>query len=542
MMNDLSMDEELADLVEAQMEVVGIDNFEQDADVIREIISNEVTRYASTLERGTRIVQKIARSYRAKSSRIPLQEVITLYDSHGIPPEVVREVAAAEGAVVEIPDNFYSLIAQMHLEAQKESKEDDPLAPCRERAESLPPTRKLYYDLPNEIEFEAVVLDYFDGMAVLDQTLFYPEGGGQPSDTGTLVTPDNVVRVEEVTKVGEVILHRVRGGPLKRGERVKGLVDEERRFSLMRHHTATHVLLYAAKKVLGAHVHQAGAQKGSEVSRLDIQHYRHITPEELRKIEIEANRMVMSNLPVQISVEERTKAEQNYGFGLYQGGVPPGREIRIVRVGNDVQACAGTHVRSTGEIGLIRVMGVEHVQDGVERLVFSAGLAAVRAVQQMEELLRASADVLSVQPENLPSTAARFFSEWKEQRKEIERLRSRVVELERQNLEGETVDGVRVVVRRVDASQKELVALATSVADEGGVALIASVDGGARLVATSGTPAVNAADLVREVCGLLGGKGGGKPNLAQGAGPDASRLEEALEQGRKMIIKALHGK
>jgi alanyl-tRNA synthetase len=379
-------------------------------------------------------------------------------------------------------------------------------------------------------------------MAVLDQTLFYPEGGGQPSDTGTLVTPDNVVRVEEVTKVGEVILHRVRGGPLKRGERVKGLVDEERRFSLMRHHTATHVLLYAAKKVLGAHVHQAGAQKGSEVSRLDIQHYRHITPEELRKIEIEANRMVMSNLPVQISVEERTKAEQNYGFGLYQGGVPPGREIRIVRVGNDVQACAGTHVRSTGEIGLIRVMGVEHVQDGVERLVFSAGLAAVRAVQQMEELLRASADVLSVQPENLPSTAARFFSEWKEQRKEIERLRSRVVELERQNLEGETVDGVRVVVRRVDASQKELVALATSVADEGGVALIASVDGGARLVATSGTPAVNAADLVREVCGLLGGKGGGKPNLAQGAGPDASRLEEALEQGRKMIIKALHGK
>lgn len=542
MMNDLSIDEELADLVEAQMEVVGIDNFEQDADVIREIISNEVTRYASTLERGRRIVQKIARNYRATSSRVPLQEVITLYDSHGIPPEVVREVAAAEGAVVEIPDNFYSLIAQMHLEARKESKEDDPLAPCRERAESLPPTRKLYYDLPNEVEFEAVVLDYFDGMAVLDQTLFYPEGGGQPSDTGTLVTPDNVVRVEEVTKVGDVILHRVMGGPLKRGERVKGMVDEERRFSLMRHHTATHILLYAAKKVLGAHVHQAGAQKGSEVSRLDIQHYRHITPEELRKIEIEANRMVMADLPVSISVEERTKAERKYGFGLYQGGVPPGGEIRIVRVGNDVQACAGTHVRSTGEIGLIRVMGVEHIQDGVERLVFSAGLAAVRAVQRMEELIRASADVLSVQPENLPSTVARFFSEWKEQRKEIERLRSRVVELEKQNLEGEVVDGLRVVVRRVDAPQKELVALATSVADDGGVALIASVDGAARVVATSGTPAVNAADLVREVCGLLGGKGGGKPNLAQGAGPDASRLEEALEQGRKMIIKALHGK
>ena len=141
MMNDLSMDEELADLVEAQMEVVGIDNFEQDADVIREIISNEVARYASTLERGTRIVQKIAKSYRAKSSRIPLQEVITLYDSHGIPPEMVKEVAAAEGAVVEIPDNFYSLIAQMHSEAQKEASEDDHLAACRER-QRVCPTKK----------------------------------------------------------------------------------------------------------------------------------------------------------------------------------------------------------------------------------------------------------------------------------------------------------------------------------------------------------------------------------------------------------------
>ncbi|MCK9298296.1 MAG: alanine--tRNA ligase [Methanoculleus sp.] len=541
MMNDLSIDEDLADLIKAQMQIVGVENFEQDFNVVSEIVENEEARYATTLERGTRIVQKIARNYKAKSSRVPLAEVITLYDSHGIPPEMIKDVAAAEGAVVEIPDNFYSLIAESHSEAQKEAEGEDPLARYRERAKNLPPTKKLYYELPNEIEFEAMVLDYFDGVAVLDQTLFYPEGGGQPSDTGTLVTSDSMVRVEEAVKVGEVILHRITGGPLKRGDRVKGMVDEERRWSLMRHHTATHVLLHAAQQVLGVHVHQAGAQKGSEASRLDIRHYAHITPDELRKIEIEANRLVMADTLVYVHVEERTKAEQKYGFGLYQGGVPPGREIRTVQVGADVQACAGTHVRTTGEIGPIRILGVEHIQDGVERLVFAAGLAAVHAVQHMEELLRASADVVSVQPENLPATVARFFGEWKEQKKEIERLQKKVVDLEMRSLDGEMVDGVRVVVRELEATHKELVALATTIADEGGVALFASGDGNVKVVAASGASAVNAVDIVREACGILGGKGGGKPNLAQGAGPDVSRLEEALEHGRDRIIEALHG-
>ncbi|NLZ30126.1 MAG: alanine--tRNA ligase, partial [Methanomicrobiales archaeon] len=202
MMNDLSMDENLADLIEAQMQVVGTESFEQDVRVVREIVENEVARYASTLKRGTRIVQKTARSYRTKSTRIPLREVITLYDSHGIPPEMVRDVAAAEGAVVEIPDNFYSLIAEIHSEAQRVAEAEDPLAAYRERAEALPPTKKLYYEQPGEVEFEAIVLDYFDGFVVLDQTLFYPEGGGQPSDTGTLVTSESMVRVEGVTKLG----------------------------------------------------------------------------------------------------------------------------------------------------------------------------------------------------------------------------------------------------------------------------------------------------------------------------------------------------
>ena len=140
-----------------------------------------------------------------------------------------------------------------------------------------------------------------------------------------LIGAESMVRVDDVQKIGDVIIHHISGGILRRGDRVKGIIDEERRWSLMRHHTATHLLLHAAKEVLGAHIHQAGAQKGVESARLDIRHYKHITPDELRKIEIAANRMVMADQKVDIMHEERTRAEQSYGFALYQGGVPPGK-------------------------------------------------------------------------------------------------------------------------------------------------------------------------------------------------------------------------
>ncbi len=541
MMNDISLGEDLAGLIEYQMNAVGMDDFEQDISVIREIVDNEVEKYAKTLDRGGRIVQRLAKTYKKKKEeKIPAHELVTLYDSHGIPPEIVREVASGEGVSVELPDNFYSLIADLHSEAVADEVAEDPLAKCRERVAGLPATRMAYYDQPGDVEFEAIVLDSFDGYVVLDQTLFYPEGGGQPADTGTLVAADHMVSVDDTIRMGDVILHHVTGGSLNRGDQVKGVIDEERRRLLMQHHTATHLLLHSARTVLGAHIHQAGAQKGVESSRLDIRHYRHITSAELREIEVEANRLVTMNLPVSVRVEERTKAEQTYGFDLYQGGVPPGREIRVVKVAGDVQACAGTHCQSTGEVGAVKIIRVEHIQDGIERIEFAAGIAAVHYMEQVGELLSSAAAVLSVQPENLPGSVSRIFSEWKERGKEIERLRARLVALEMKEMEGEVIAGVNVVVRRVDAEPTDLVSLAGGIAGDGGVALLAGGDGRVNVVAASGTPVVDASEVVREVCSLLGGKGGGKPSLAQGAGKDASRLDAALAHGRELIGKRLH--
>jgi len=540
MMNELNIKEPLADLIEQQTAIIGSGKFEQDSAVVREIVERETEKYASTLERGTRIVQKVAKTYKAKSQRVPLSEIMVLYDSHGIQPEMIREIAAKEGAVVDLPDNFYSMVADMHSESKRDAEEDH-TAKYIDRLRALPPTKKLYYDQPSDTEFEAVVLDFVDGYTVMDQTLFYPEGGGQPADTGTLIGSESMAQVDGVVKVGEVILHHIAGGVFRRGERIKGIVDEERRRSLMRHHTATHVLLHATKEVLGAHIHQAGAQKGSESSRVDIRHFKHITPDELHRIEVVANRMVMASQPVEIEVEDRTRAEQKYGFSLYQGGVPPGRDIRIVKVAGDIEACAGTHCQSTGEVGMIKIIRVEHIQDGIERIEFAAGIAAIYYMQRLEGIVTASAAVLSVQEDNLPATVTRFFNEWKDQKKEIEKMSQKLVDLEMQTLVAETVCGIPVVVKHIALPPKELALLAASVSEKGGIALLAGSGESVRVVLASGDSRVNAGEIIGQVCSILGGKGGGKPGMAQGGGPDAAQLALALNVGRERIVAALKG-
>ena len=526
---------ELGDLIIKQMETIGTDSFEQSPDIVSSIIDREIEKYETTMERGSRTVQRLARGYKAKSEKIPLEEMITLYDSHGLPPDMVRDLASAEGAVVDLPDDFYSRIADMHSENQK-APEADPLDAYSERISALPATELVYYKLPTSFAFKATVLDCFDGNLILDQTLFYPDGGGQPGDTGIIVGCDTQYMVQDTIKSGNVIVH-VLDAPfeLQPGDIIQGVVDEARRRSLMRHHTATHILLRAAQKVLGAHIHQAGAQKGEKSSRLDIRHYMHITDDEVAQIEFEANRLVMENSSSSVSWEERTAAEQKYGFSLYQGGVPPGAQIRVVKVAGDIEACAGTHCERTGDIGFITIIRIEHVQDGVERIEFAAGIAAIEHVQGLRGIVREATDAFSVQTEVLPETARRFFSEWKEQRKEIERLSRHVSELEIEHLVPEQIGQISAVIRQIDLSPSELTKIATTVTEKGGVAVLISKGDSAHVVVASRVEQVKAGELVREVAQVLGGKGGGKPTLAQGGGPNIGSIDLALARARDIL-------
>ena len=537
LVDSVGVDAPLDELVDMQAERLGYEN----RDTIRDIVRTEERKYRETLERGSRRVQQLADDYAERGEPIPTDELIELYDSHGIQPDMVREIAEERGASIEVPDDFYSLVAERHEDAgdaEVTSERDD-------RLENLPETDKLYYEDQERTEFEAVVLDVFERESgydvVLDQTMFYPEGGGQPADHGTLSTDDVTVEVEDVQVRDGVVLHRTDENPGK-GEFVRGQIDVDRRRRLMRHHTATHVIGYAARQVLGEHVRQAGAQKGTRRARLDVRHYERITREEVKEIERVANDLVTRNVTVKQEWPDRHEAQEKHGFDLYQGGIPPGKNIRLIHVGDDVQACGGTHVKRTGDIGAIKVLSTEPVQDGVERLVFAAGEAAIEATQRTEDALYQAADVLDVSPPDVPDTARRFFDEWKARGKTIDRLKRELAEA-RAAAESEEVDidGTSVVVQRLDGDADELRATANALVDEGKVAVLGSSAGGSALFVV-GVPdgvGVNAGEVVGELAGKVGGGGGGPPDFAQGGGPDVEKLDAALDDAPTVLKKVL---
>ena len=541
LVDNVGVDAPLDELVDMQAERLGYTN----RDTIRDMVRTEVEKYRETLERGGRRVRQLADEYAQRGETIPTGELIELYDSHGIQPDMVEEIAAERGVDVAVPDDFYSLVAQRHGGGQAFEEGTDDYAD--DRLADLPSTERLYYEDQSRTDFEAVVLDVFerdDGRydVVLDQTMFYPEGGGQPPDHGTLVTDDVTAEVTDVQIRDGVILHTADEDP-GTGEFVHGYVDAERRQALMCHHTATHIVVDAARQVLGDHVRQAGAQKGVDSSRIDVQHYEPLSRADVREIERVANETVRKNVPVTQSWPDRHEAEKQHGFDLYQGGIPPGEQIRVIEVADDVQACGGTHVARTGDIGAIKALSTERVQDGVERIVFAAGAAAVEATQRTEDALYDAAEILDVAPQEVPATADRFFEEWKDRGKRIERLKEELASVRASGDAAEEIEvgGVPAVVRRIDADMDELRATANALVEEGKIAVLGSGRDGAQfVVAVPDGVGVDAGEVVGRLAATVGGGGGGPPDFAQGGGPDADALDEALDDAPEILRSVLN--
>jgi len=429
-----------------------------------------------------------------------------------------------------------------------------------EAVSGLSETEQLYYKDQYLREFGAKVVKVIDGeYVVLDKTCFYPEGGGQPADSGYLTFDKGKAEVVDVQKVGRVIVHRVKGGIVpKKGSGVKGMIDWEKRYSLMKAHTATHLINGAARRVLGQHVWQFGTQKGVESSRLDISHYNRLTPEEVHKIETLANQAIQHNIAVETVWMPRSEAESRYGFRLYQGGAVPGKEIRVVATGDwDVEACAGTHLKGTGEIGFIKIIHTERVQDGVERLVYSIGIPALKAVQENEKLLWQVSEILNAPLEKLGRTAERLVKELKEANAERRKLIKELAERESAGLgigkieEVKKVGGLKLVFRNfkeeIDVDRMVQTAREMIKRDDGTITVFYGTDGrNARIMVMTGNAAlekgVNAGEIVQEASAIIGGGGGGKPNFAQGGGTKPEKLREAIKKTEDALKKQLKSK
>lgn len=535
-MKELGLKQSLREVMEIQMDFLSqtYPEIRNHQEHVLRVMDLEEKRYHKTIRKGQQMVKKSIKHLKKENKDdMPLEMLIKLYDSHGIPPETVEELAFKENFPVTIPDNFYTLVAEEHSEEIAE--EEAPLEL------DYPDTELLFYDKPQDKEFQAQILGIHENGIILDQTLFYPEGGGQPSDIGYLDIRGEKIEVSHAEKVGAVVLHKVNPKDLeiispKPGMPINGRIYWDRRLALTRNHTATHLIVAAARQILGDHIWQAGAQKGIKKSRIDLSHYKRIKTEELQRIELLANQWVMDNLMVATTWMDRTEAEKTYGFILYQGGVVPGSRIRVVEIPEvDVQACAGTHVNYTGQIGLVKINRTERIQDGVERLEFSAGRAAIEALQESETQLRDSASVFKVTPDQLPKTAERFFTEWKAFKNDIKRLQGQVAALKKEGMAGnsEKISGLNLIRDTVDAEMAELIKIVSELVEKEDVdiAVLGSPEG--KIVGAVSPNALERGikinEIIKGAAGVLGGGGGGKPQLAQGAGRHPEKMDEALE-------------
>ena len=512
-------------------------------DDVHRVLQAEVERYEESIQRGRLQVRRMEERLEKEGRTVGVDDLVEWYDSLGLPPDVAVEELRVPPPV---PEDFYAQVAARHAEDKPEKEYSETGRGLPEPPATTPATEVLYYLDPYTLSFRSKVLWSQRGWVLLDRTYFYPTGGGQITDTGRL----NDIAVTEVARQGPWVLHHLeRSHEFRPDEEVHGHIDAERRRQLMAHHTATHILNGALRSVLGPHVWQAGAYKGTDMARIDITHYRPLLPTELREVERLANRVVSENRPVKSYFELRTEAERRFGFTLYQGGAVPGKDLRIVEIeGFDVEACGGTHCTHTSEVGAIQVLGTDRIQDGIVRLSYVAGDRAVIVREERDAALHEAARQLGVAPEKVPAAVERLLSEMEEIRKagrqeEKRDLGKLADELEADPTATAVVGRVTLTVGRplplTRGQLQELSRRLTRQPDRVAI-LPAESEGRGWLFVGSSSPQVPA-DLVLEAMRpKFGGKGGGNPSAATAQGEPGAPLADAVTTGREAVARLAH--
>ncbi|MGC9106535.1 MAG: alanine--tRNA ligase, partial [Thermoprotei archaeon] len=454
----LKSDVRLQELLKMQIEYWAEDfpRMLKNKDYILDVVENEQAKFEEVLLKAPAVAQTLAKK------NVTVDTLIEVYDSNGIPPDILLEELRKikKDVNVEVPHNFYALVAKRHQTSPIKGKEKEKLPrEVIEEAKSLQPTRKLYYEDSYLRSFTAKVVKVINGKyLVLDQTAFYPEGGGQVGDTGTVWLGNSAVRVVDTQKVGEVVIHVLeRPVDVMEGTTVRGEIDWQRRYRIMRHHTVTHVILQAAKRVLGDHVWQAGAEKTEEKARLDITHYKTLSSEEIKKIEDLANSVILDRRPVRVVYMDRTEAETKYGTSIYAGGVPETATVRLLDIQDwDVEGCGGTHLHNTSEIGGVKIINVEKIQDGVIRLEYVAGDVIAKYSRELENKINTVADYLGTSPAQLETRSKKLVEQMQELESVVKAYREMILRSPEMVAKKEEINGVKLYTLQ-DLQDRELV-------------------------------------------------------------------------------------
>ncbi|QQS54197.1 MAG: alanine--tRNA ligase [Candidatus Competibacteraceae bacterium] len=507
-------------------------------------IQQEEERFAETLSHGMKLLEEdIAR---LSGATLPGETVFKLYDTYGFPVDLTADIARERGLQLDMAG------FDREMAAQRERARAHSQFGQRQTADLDVAGRTEFHGY-DRLEEETTVLALFrggtavdqlnagdEGMVVLDHTPFYAESGGQVGDSGWLRADGLEFVIRDTQKQGEgafIHIGTLQQGQLRTGATVLAQVDAAQRQSTALHHSATHLLHAALRRVLGPHVTQKGSLVDPQRLRFDFSHAEPVTPEQLETIERLVNAQIRGNVAVDTTIMAPEEAIAAGAMALF--GEKYGDRVRVLRMGDfSTELCGGTHVRRVGDIGLFKITAESGVAAGVRRIEAVTGERALDLVSALQDRARQVAQLVKGDRDNFPDKVRQLVERTRQLEKEIEQAKARLASGQGADLLGQAVqvDGIKVLAARLDGvdakTLREAVDRYKNQLKVAAVVLATVEDGKVRLVAgvtSAETRRLKAGDLVNMVAQQVGGKGGGRPDLAQAGGTDPSKLDSALQ-------------
>jgi alanyl-tRNA synthetase len=532
-------------------------------DSIKAELDREEARFLETLERGEKLLADIlAKESKTKAKQISGEDAFVLYDTYGFPLELTQEIAEEQGLTVDL-EGFES-----EMEKQKQRSKDahqtidlTVQGSLDSLAEHIHSTEFLgYKDTSSTSKVEALLVggetvDQIEAgqevQVVLNQTPFYAESGGQIGDRGYLSGEDLVIRVHDVKKDGDFFVHfgKVERGSLKVGDQVTAQIDRACRRRAQANHTATHLLQAALKKLVDANISQAGSLVAFDRLRFDFNCPRALTAEEIQQVEEQVNTWVAEGHQADVSVMALEEAKAKGAIAMF--GEKYSDEVRVIDFpGVSMELCGGTHVTNTAEIGLFKIISETGISSGVRRIEAVAGPAVLEYLNVRDAVVRDLSERFKAKPEELPDRITTLQNDLKAAQKELDALRSELAVTKSDQLldKAESVGDLKVLVEEMPGVSADALKTATERLQQklgAGAVVLGSIpeEGKVSLVAAFSPEVIEkklqAGKFIGGIAKLCGGGGGGRPNLAQAGGRDASKLPEALETAKQQLVDAL---
>ncbi len=507
------------------------------------VLRQEEERFAETLEHGLRLLEQAVEEL---SGRILSGDLLfRLYDTYGFPIDLTVDIAREQGLQVDM-DGFERAMAEQRARARAASRFDAGYGHNLKLEQGSEFTGYDY--LEEEVEVIGLYRENQsvsrleageEGLVVLNRTPFYAEAGGQVGDAGELTTSVGSFQVMDTRKYGSTSGHigRMSQGRLTCGDQAKARVDVERRQAVTRNHSATHLLHEALRRILGEHVEQKGSRVSADRLRFDFSHPQPVTRTEIRGIEHLVNTQIRTNTPVRTRMMSIEEAHQSGARALF--GEKYGDQVRVLDIGFSTELCGGTHVQRTGDISLFKVIGESGVAAGIRRIEAITGAVALEWIETQEDQLHAVAELLKTSPKEIENRLVQLLEECRRLERSLEQVQDRLLSSTGDQLaqQATSIAGIKVLTARIDGMDaKAMRETIDRLKDRLGKAAIVlgGVTTGGKVTLIAGvtkpeTRLIRASDLVSQAARQVGGKGGGRPDMAQAGGGSPEKIDQALK-------------